>query len=208
MMEVVKPLQAALEKQDKADAIALTRRFLEAGNLVSFYEEVIPSILNSIECVDGDYRCVFHEHRKSMMVRSLVEISYPYVKKHQKTLKKEALVMIACLKYETHELGAVIGSYLFEYYGFKTVLTGADTPLETLLAGLEDFPTDYLVLSVTNAYNLSEFNKVLSMIRLKHPTLKIFGAGRGAIKHQLQLDIDGIISTSSEIEALIKGEGL
>ncbi len=207
-MAYLQDLKKMLIAQDKEQALALTHRFLEAGNLLVFYEEVIPEILNSIACEQGDYTCVYHEHRMSAMMRMLVEVSYDYVLKAKQQRKVDKTVLVACLKGETHELGAVIGSYLLEYYGFKTILTGADTPLKTLLAGIAHAKCDYLVLSVTNAYNLVEFNKVLANIKAHYPKLKIYGAGRGALKQKTHLLVDGMLSKVADIEALIDKEGL
>ncbi len=203
-------LTKALVNQDKAEAYRLTRAFLneDAGNLGRFYETIIPGILNAIDCAEGDYECVFKEHRMSAMIRALVEMSHEYVVKQTKCLKPKRTVLIACMKDETHELGAVIGTHMFELNGFDTVFTGANTPLATIEAGMRAVHCDYLVLSVTNAYNLLVMNRAIRQLKNAHPDVKIFGAGRGVVKNIDRLELDGIMQSQADIERLIGEEGL
>lgn len=144
----------------------------------------------------------------SAIVRSVVESSYSKVLKYKAQLEPKKHVLIACLKDETHELGAVIGAHLFELYGFKTTYVGANTPLFTLENALTQLKVDYLVLSVTNMYNLFEMHKVITRLKNDFPSLPIFGAGRGASLNRQKLQLEHIISGSDDIEALLDREGL
>ncbi len=202
-------LQKALEQNDKARAFSLTRSFINnIETLKTFYEDTIPNILNQIDCQEDDYACVFHEHRMSAIIRALIEMSYEYVLDYKMILSDTRHVLIACLQNETHELGAIIGAYLFELYGFTTIYIGADTPLKTLEGAINYAPIDYLVLSVTNDYNMITLKRVITHLRTLDSTFKIFGAGRGITRHSLQVSLDDTIMSSKDIETLIEEEGL
>jgi methanogenic corrinoid protein MtbC1 len=202
-------LQKALEQNDKARAFSLTKTFIkDRETLRTFYEHTIPNILNSIDCHEDDFECVFHEHRMSAIVRALVEMSYDYVLQYKHTLSDARHVLIACMQNETHELGAIIGAYLFELYGFTTTYVGADTPLKTLEGAINYAPVDYLVLSVTNDYNLVTLKKFITHLRTLDKSFKIVGAGRGITRHQTQVDLDFTIMSSKDIETIIEKEGL
>jgi methanogenic corrinoid protein MtbC1 len=202
-------LKKALEQNDKARAFSLTKTFIKnIDTLRSFYEQTIPSILNSIDCQEDDFECVFHEHRMSAIVRALIEMSYDYVLQYKMSLSDPRYVVIACMQNETHELGAIIGAYLFELYGFNTTYVGADTPLKTLEGAINYAPVDYLVLSVTNDYNLVTLKKFIAHLRTLDQSFKIVGAGRGITRHQTKVELDHHIMSSQDIETLIDKEGL
>ncbi len=201
--------EKALKENKKADAHRLmTEHTVDKATLINVYESVVPEILNSIDCQENDAACIWLEHQMSAIVRSVVESSYPQVLAYQSRLTPKKHVLIACLKEETHELGAIIGAHLFELYGFKTTYVGANTPLFTLENALVQLKPDYLVLSVTNMYNLFEMHKVITKLRDHFPELPIYGAGRGAFLNQHKLSLEGVISGSKDIEALIAKEGL
>ncbi|MFW5838499.1 MAG: cobalamin B12-binding domain-containing protein [Bacillota bacterium] len=202
-------LKKALELNDKARAFSLTKTFIkDIDTLRTFYEETIPNILNSIDCQEDDFECVFHEHRISAVVRALIEMSYDYVLEYKMTLSDPRHVVIACMQNETHELGAIIGAYLFELYGFNTTYIGADTPLKTLEGAINYAPVDYLVLSVTNDYNLVTLRKFIFQLRALNKSFKIIGAGRGIVRHQTKVQLDATITSSQDIETLIEKEDL
>jgi methanogenic corrinoid protein MtbC1 len=177
------------------------------NELMMFYEHMVPSILNSIHCGEFDYACIYQEHRMSQMVRALVEYTHQTIIKNKATLSEKRTVLIACIKDETHDLGALIGNMMFEYYGFNTIYLGADTPLKTLEIAAMD-AVDYIVLSATNAYNLVAVKNSIEAIRALNKDVKIFGAGRGIVNHLDVLNLDGLINSHEAILTLIKEEGL
>ncbi|TVP95209.1 MAG: hypothetical protein EA374_04605 [Acholeplasmatales bacterium] len=210
MIDFQHELEKALRQNDKPQAHHLINDWLNTPErLILFYEKIIPAMMNSIDCAPDDYACIWVEHQMSAIVRSLVEATYPLVVKYQCELTPARHVMIACIKEETHELGAVIGSHLFALNGFETTYIGANTPLMILDSALRGLPhVDYLVLSVTNAYNIVELNKVTSHLNKHFPKLKIYAAGRGISRNQNSVKLDGIVAGSADILQLIEQEGL
>lgn len=201
--------EKALKENRKADAHRLVfDAVINVEDIITLYEAIIPGILNAIDCQENDAACVWLEHQMSAIVRSVVEANYKKVLEFKRVLSEEKHVLIACLKDETHELGALIGAHLFELYGFKTTYVGANTPFFTLKNAIEQLKPDYLVLSVTNMYNLFEMRKVITRLKEDYPTLPIYGSGRGAALNRSKLPIDHIVSSSEDIKSLLDREGL
>lgn len=204
-------LEEALKKNDKESAVKLTLNAYQEGlEPVLFYQDVITPILNNIHCQEDDYACIWLEHQMSAIVRTLIEISYAYVIKSKETLKAKRHVLIVCPKDEYHELGAVIGSHLFKKAGFETTYVGANTPLKTIDSALRVLSADYLVLSVSNAYHLSETMKVINHVHDHFASVKVLGAGRGFQTNTDIFDdkIYGVISDFESLRAFKQSEGL
>lgn len=207
MDKFIEALKDALLNNQKDKTYDIVDAIIKKNQLIEFYEIMVPSILNSIHCDEFDYACVYHEHRMSQMIRALVEYSHQALYKNKAHLSEKRTVLIACIKDETHDLGALIGNMLFEYYGFNTIYLGADTPLKTLEIAAQD-QVDFIVLSATNAYNLVALKKTIEAIKNISPEKQVFGAGRGIVNHKELLNLDGIINTHEDIISLIHKEGL
>ncbi len=206
---VFKKFEKALVDNNKALAHELISAHLKTwDDFLDFYEGVIPSILNSIDCAEDDDACIWLEHQISGIVRSIVEASYQPLLKVAKTLSETKHVLIACVEEEPHELGALIGAHLFELYGFKTTFIGANTPSATIKSALKTLSVDYLVLSATNIYHISTLNKLLDSIKIEFPSVKVFGSGRGVCQHYHALHLDDVLNGSKDIERVMKKEGL
>jgi len=204
-------LEEALKTNDKDKAVQLTLNAYHEGlEPVTFYEDVITPILNNIYCQEDDYACIWLEHQMSAIVRTLIEMSYAYVIKSKETLNEKKHVLIVCPKDEYHELGAVIGSHLFKKTGFKTTYVGANTPLKTIDSALRALTVDYLVLSVSNAYHLSETKKVINHVSDHFASVKVLGAGRGFQANTDIFDdkIYSVISNYASLRAFKQSEGL
>ena len=203
-------LKEALWRNDKRAAFALCETFLRERptHILTLYQDIFPTLLNSIHCADGDMACVFQEHQISAIVRALVEGLFPWVYDAREVLENPPHVLLACVQDETHEIGALIGEQLFVYHGFKTTYLGANTPLESLLNALTQLSdVTLVVLSATNAYNLTRLKTTVQSLKTLHPTLKLYGAGRAVRKHASQLALDGLIESSDDIKALLKERG-
>ncbi len=192
-----------LLNNNKQSAVQTVLEALEQKlDVTVLYEAILTPILNSIDCEPGDYRCVWLEHQMSAITRSLVELSYPYVIKDKEMLSEDKNVLVVCPKEEYHELGAVMGAQMLERAGFSTTFIGANTPLDTIESALKSVAFDYLVLSVSNSYNLVAVKRVITHLRTHFPALKILGAGRGFIHNYAIFEplLDGIITNFESIQ--------
>ena len=209
MDELKKRLKRALIENQKSEAVRLMEKALNDGlSVIVFYEEILSPILQSIECDNDDYACIWLEHQMSAIARSLVEISYRFIHKKDHKLAQAKHVLVVCPDEEYHELGALMGAYMLESLGFNTTFLGANTPLATLDLALKKLNPDYLVLSVSNPYNLFEVNKVLTHLKYHHSTIKVLGAGVGFNAQKENFKDVYIIKNAASLVSFIEEEGL
>ena len=206
---MIDKLKTYLVKNEKAKAHQIVDQNIKSRkDLINFYEEVIPSILNAIHCEENDPECVWLEHQMSSIVRSIIEVSYKHVITFKQNLSQKKHVLIALPQEETHEMGALIGANLFELYGFKTTYIGANTPYFTLRDAVRYAKPDYVVLSVTNTYNVFTLNKVLSKLKEEFPHVILIGSGRGVKHHYDKLTLDAYIASTDDLKHFMEQEGL
>ncbi len=201
----------ALEKNEKNQAVTwMQKAFSDGVSVIRFYEEIVSSIMNEIHCESDDPSCIWKEHQMTAIMRSLIEISYTDLVKHKQCINPKKSVLIACPKDETHDLGALIGSHLFSYKGFKTTFLGADTPLSTLNEAIKYLNIDYLVISATNAFHLFEIKNMIETIKTTYPDIKVIGAGHAfkVAYSEFKHAPDYIMDSMDDIDTFIKREGL
>ena len=71
-----------LYKENKDKCIQFVKERMERGDLdiVELYLEILTPSLNNMECKDGDKDvCIWNEHVRSSIVRTVIECCYPYV---------------------------------------------------------------------------------------------------------------------------------
>ena len=203
-------LERAMKNNEKDASVTLVSKALEEGlSPIDFYLNTITPIMHAIDCDSNDYDCIWHEHQMTSIARTLIEMCYPHILK-EKTHSHGKHALVVCPREEYHELGAIIGTHMLGYYGFKTTYVGANTPLETVISALKTLTTDYLVISVSNPYHLFEVNKMIREINKTYPDVKIIGAGRGFETHgsALREKVDTVITDHESIKALLEKEGL
>ncbi|MGM0436022.1 MAG: cobalamin B12-binding domain-containing protein [Bacillota bacterium] len=203
-------LEQAMVENKKDTSVSLVSEALEEGlSPIDFYLDIITPIMHAIDCDSNDYDCIWHEHQMTSIARTLIEMTYPYILK-EKTHTHNKHALIVCPREEYHELGAIIGTHMLGYYGFKTTYVGANTPFETVLSALKNLRVEYLVISVSNSFHLFEVNKLIKEVRKTYPGLKIIGAGRGFEVNESTIKdlVDTIITDDTSIRTLLKKEGL
>jgi len=145
--------------------------------IIDLYETVLTPALYAIDCAEGDKECIWKEHISSSIVRTILELTYPYIlKEKQETLKEKVLVV--CPTEEYHELGAKMAHDFFLLEGFDSTFIGANTPLQVILDACEFVKPDYIAISVTNYYHIIDAKKVIDEIKKNYPNIKILAGGQ------------------------------
>ena len=105
----------AFDQLDKANCVRLVHDALADGSLSVpvLYEEVLKRALGNLSDVEADPdHKIWREHIQTSIVRTLVEMSFPFVLK-QRTGHKAAKAAVVCPDGEDHELGArMVNDYL------------------------------------------------------------------------------------------------
>lgn len=183
MEEFYNEMLNALMKEDKETATRIAMHALDEENIaiVDLYEHILtPALAHVIEEYPADEELIWREHVRSGIIRTIIELAYPYVMEQRKDVKGEReKVLVMCPEYEDHELGAKMVSDFFKLEGFDSTFVGARTPIHTVLKAIDIVQPKYLVLSVTNFFNMVSVKKTIATIREEtRPELTIIVGGR------------------------------
>ncbi len=142
-----------------------------------YREKILPSI-EDFECpFQEDPLCIWKEHVRTSITRTVIEVIYPYLIKEKKPYNGKKIIM-TCPSEEYHEIPLRVVSDWFELNGFHTIFAGGNTPLNALLLAVDYEKPNYLGLSVTNPYNLYRAQNIIEEVRKKNESLGIIIGGR------------------------------
>jgi methanogenic corrinoid protein MtbC1 len=170
MKKILTRFKELIDNEDKKSSVKLAIDLISKNEIeiVDLYEKVLRSILNDNVCHNQeDKLCIWREHTRTAIVRSIIECAYPYLlEKISKNKIKDngKKVVVLCPDGETHELGARMVSDYFELNGFSSLFIGSSTPLQEFLDVIEFIKPDYVAISVTNPYNLVAARKTINEI--------------------------------------------
>lgn len=200
-----------LDDENKAAAVRHIRKLLSSGavTLEELYLDFITPALNEFTCSHADEDiCIWKEHRRTSIIRTILEISYlDVLEQKNDKLPGAPAVIVVCPEEEYHEIGAIIATQFFTLNGYEASYIGANTPKEQILKAVDAFKPDVLALSVTNYYNLITTKKTIQALRESYPDLTIAIGGnafRGADARR-QIDHDVYIDDLRSVDDLMGG---
>jgi len=191
-----------LEDEDKDKALTFILDRFESGQKVKdVYESfLIPSLAN-FECFESEDICIWKEHVRTSIIRTILESSYKYIIRDRLENNKIKILTV-CPQEEYHEIGAIIANHYFNLVGFQSIYVGANTPNDNIVSAIKAIRPDYVAISVTNYYNLVVTKKLTNMIHSEFPNIKIIIGGQ-AFSHQGalgQVDYDFMLGTYEDIK--------
>lgn len=193
-----------IDEEDKDKALLFILNLLDQGeSIVDVYQHYLIPVLALYECpVEDEEICIWKEHARTSIIRTILEATYPYIIKAKKK-NLNSSVMTLCPQEEFHEIGAIIVSHYFALLGFNAKYIGANTPNETILSAIKVLKPDYIAISVTNYYNLIVTKRLTSEIKRLYPKLKIIVGGQvfkrpDALK---QIEYDYVMHDFNDISA-------
>lgn len=201
----------AFNEEDKDKCVSLALKAVENNeiDIPFFYEQVLKRALYSIdECTSND--CIWREHRKTSIIRTVIECMYPYVlklKNENKSINKK--VILACPEKEYHEIGLRMIDDFFQINGYETVFIGTNTPKDQVLNAVLSFKPDYLAISVTDYYLLFEAQKIIDLIKENASHVKIIVGGRAFKNNYEAIEAIGgdiYLETYADIKNLKEGD--
>lgn len=166
------------ENKDKCVELALDAIEKNIFSIANLYEDVLKNALYSLDdCEDDD--CIWKEHVKTSIVRTVIECLYPYIiKLKKKATPLEQTVVLACPEKEYHEIGLRMADDFFNILGYETIFIGTNTPKNQVLNAVLRTKPKYLAISVTDYYLLFEAQKMIENIRSVFVDIKIIVGGR------------------------------
>jgi len=162
--------QPLLDAQDKEGCVLLALSLLQTEELdiVTLYEGIIGPLARNQACVDSERSlCVWKEHVRTSILRTVVECCYPHLMQARRALSGDmtrGLAVIGCPTEEYHELGARIVADFFTLCGFNVTFVGANTPQKDILEAVPLLSPEFAGVSVTGPYNLIAARRTIQQL--------------------------------------------
>jgi methanogenic corrinoid protein MtbC1 len=191
-----------LDNELKDECLMFIINLLEKGaSIKEVYDDFIIPALAEYECNSTvEEICIWKEHARTSIIRTILESTYPYLIK-QKQVKINKTVLVACPQLEYHEIGAIIAANYFILEGFDAKYIGANTPSEQIISAVKILKPDFVALSITNYYNVVATKKLTEKLKEQFPEAKIIIGGQAAKNEATlqQLQYDYLIQSHEEI---------
>lgn len=206
-MSIYEEFIKVLDTYNKEKAYSYAIELLNNGTfgVVDLYEKVLKPSLNNWNCDhENNKLCIWQEHIRSSIIRSIIEGCYPFVLK-EKSNTYEQTVAVVCPPDEQHELGARMISDYFTIKGFNSTFVGSNTPVESFIEAVKNYEFDYIAISVTNYYHLFKTKKLIQKIKNLSPKIKVLVGGRAFVDRNnmyKNLGADYLIQNINDISKL------
>ena len=161
-----------LQSEKKEEAVRYALDLLSSGkvDLVTLYQEILTPTLNHMSCSLAEKQlCIWKEHVRTAIVRTIVECCYPYVVKELARVNpaKRGTAVVICPPEEYHDLGARMAADFFVLNGYETVFVGSNTPYQDFYNAADLIKPDVIAISVSNYYNIVATKKIIAELRLR-----------------------------------------
>lgn len=169
---LVQRMELALEGYDEPGAHAAIDRLLATFSLETVLERAFLPYLRRVgeRWAAGELTAA-HEHFGSTVIRGrLLGLAREWA------TGVGPVALLACPEGELHDLGLLIFGVALGHRGWRIVLLGADTPLETIVAAADELRPRAIVLAITMP-SPSPQEEDVRRVAARHP---LFLAGAGA----------------------------
>lgn len=200
-----------LESEDRYECIKFVKKLLDKKKVtvVELYQNIIRPSLENISCkVKEKNICIWQEHIRSGIARTVIEFCYSYVVEESKinSIIPKGKVVILCPQEEYHDLGARMITDLFTIAGYEAIFVGSNTPKSDFLAALEYIKPEYVAISVTNYYNIIAVKKYICGIKNRSKDNITIIVGGSAFKSDVNLyktiGADRYVDTFDDIQTI------
>jgi len=207
-----------LDNKDRQKCVEFTLSKLASEELdvVTLYEEILTPSLREEFCRDKQKICVWEEHVRSSIIRTVIECCYPYVVKERDNkyrAKAKGRAVVACPTGEIHEIGARMVTDFFTLCGLDATFVGANTPQDEILDAIGYIKPRYIAISVSNYYNLLAARKTIQKMgeigKTLGPDFKIIVGGYAFEQNPYTCDevgADLLLRNFADIKRLSEGD--
>jgi len=199
-----------LEEEKKDQAVLFAMQLLESGTLTieSLYQELLSPSLLEFKCNSLDQEvCIWKEHFRTSIIRTILESSYLYIIKRLEKVKKiNKKIVVLTPAFEYHEIGAIMVTNYLLLEGFEASYIGANTPKDEILSAIRAYAPDYIALSVTNSYNIVITKQITDEIKRFYPNVGIILGGQAFVhQHAVEsLKYDFLLQSLDDIKSFGK----
>lgn len=204
-----------LEEENKDEALLFALQLLETGekNVIDLYQDILAPSLNEMECkLDDRNICIWKEHVRTAIIRTIVECCYPYVIKQKKEMNQSPaqVAVVLCPPQEYHDVGARMAADFFTLCGYKVVFVGSDTPYQDFYQAIYSIEPDVVAISVSNYFNLVATKRIISELRkacTKDPYIIVGGGAFEGDRDKFKtVGADAYVSNYKDVEQIVRNE--
>ena len=215
MEAIYKQFSIFFEEENKEKAVKYILEMLQAGEIdvIDLYTKILTPVLNNMTCRLEDKRiCIWKEHVKTAIVRTIVENCYPYVirKRNELDYTKHGVAAILCPPEEYHDLGARMVADFFTIGGYEAIFVGSNTPYQDFYNAVHVIRPEVVAISISNYYNLVAAKKMIEELKkaLDYPLKIVVGgyAFHDGTERFKQIGADYFANTYEDILKLAEGE--
>ena len=156
-----------LAAYDKAACVKMVKAALDEKtvSIPDLYTNYFVPALSTIASNDKEQEIpIWAEHLTSGIVRTLIEITYPYIENATDGAAHRPKAVVFCLAEEYHELGAKITADMLTLLGYDALFLGANTPSKEAVDAISVLSPDLVCISVSNYYHLAPLKKLLDAL--------------------------------------------
>lgn len=182
MDTIYKEFNNYFQEENKEAAVNYILSKLQKNEIdvVDLYMKILTPSLNNLICPFEEERlCIWKEHIKTSIIRTIVECCYPYViaKREKLNHSKKGDAVVLCPPDEYHDLGARMVSDFFTIYGYNSIYVGGNTPYKDFCNVIDIIHPEIVAISVSNYYHLVATKKMIEEVKTysKYPIKIVVG---------------------------------
>ena len=200
-----------LQSEKKNQAVSYALDLISSGktNVITLYQDILTPALNNMTCSLAEKQlCIWKEHVRTAIVRTIVECCYPYVMREKEKMAPagKGTAVVICPPEEYHDLGARMAADFFTLNGYETVFVGSNTPYQDFYNAADLIRPDVIAISVSNYYNIVATKKIITELRArtagKSRIIVGGNAFQGGVHTAEVVGADRIIQTFDDIKNL------
>lgn len=170
MERILKDFKLFFEEENKEEAVKYILNKLQSQEIdvIDLYTKILTPLLNHMECKLEDKNiCIWKEHVKTAIVRTIVECCYPYIieKRNHLNYPKKGTAVILCPPDELHDLGARMVADFFTICGYHAIFVGSSTPYNDFYNAIHAIKPEVVSISISNYYNLVAASRMIKEIK-------------------------------------------
>ncbi len=172
------PLQNAVIKGLKKEAVLEAKRLLEANEPLKIIDEEIVPALDSVGKAYEEKRAFLPQLLTSAdAAKGAFEVLKKYMAERGAASESKGKIVVATVHGDIHDIGKNIASALLENYGFTVVDLGKDVPPQKIVEKVKAHKAPLVGLSALMTTTLPSMQKTVELLRKEAPWAKIVVGG-------------------------------
>jgi methanogenic corrinoid protein MtbC1 len=169
MNNIYEKFNLLLVEENKEEATKFILELLQNKeiDILELYMDILTPSLNLMQCMEDKRLCIWKEHVRTAIIRTIVECCFPYVLKKRDELNysKKGTAIVLCPPEEYHDLGARMVTDFFTISGYHAIYVGSNTPYSDFRNAIDIIKPNIVAISVSNYYNMVVTKKVIKEIK-------------------------------------------